>query len=535
LVAHHNLPPALSLNNKAVWHKSCDCQGLCQAGDLSEAYNEVHCSRLASAQGDRRGLRIHASAPLRSADRTLGILNLAAQDWSSFTPRALALLTNAGTQIGIALERARLFDMLRARRIQEQASLLEFSNQLLSRRGPEDLMHYLVTQVRELLEADACALVLPTPDPGWLAFRSAVGWNRDPVELGRRIPADDRSGPGRVMHSQQPLLVQDLQTSDPTDWTPEWLHEEDFRGHAVVPLIVEGRSIGTLIINDRKPRRLDEEDLRYLRVMANQAAIALEKARLNAEETERQRMEDELAFALQIQLSLLPEGCPSFTGWECAATYRPALKVSGDFYDFFELPDDPGRWGLVIADVSDKGVPAALFMAMCRTTLRSTALSGRLPAQALARANQLILKDSRAELFLTAFYASLEPATGEFSYAVAGHNRPLLLRDAAGDLVELEAKGAVLGMFEDVELEGREMQIEPGDLLVLYTDGVTEAMDEDLNPFGEARLREVVKGLRGRGAQEALSTVVDQVEDFTRGTPQSDDLTMVILRRLTEG
>src|SRR5688572_29586232 len=177
LVAVHNLPPAMALENPEAWDGGCDCQGLCNRGELNAAYNEVRCSRLRSVHGDTAGLAVHASTPLRSGDRVLGILNVAAEDWSEFDARGLALLTNVGSQMGITLERARLYDLLHEQRLHEQSALLDFSNQLLSRRDLDDLFNYLVEEARRLLEVDACALLLPSPDGKRLCFRADSGWH----------------------------------------------------------------------------------------------------------------------------------------------------------------------------------------------------------------------------------------------------------------------------------------------------------------------------------------------------------------------
>ena len=531
LAAHYNLPPALALDQNDAWLDGCACQEICKNHSFNHAYNEVRCSRLASASGDQRGLAVHASAPLLSGEKPLGILNVAAKDWDAFTPRSLALLSNAGIQMGVALERSRLTELIHEQHIQEQASLLAFSNQLLSRLGLDDLMDTLVQEVSRLLDADACALVLPCDPPTDLAFRSASGWRRDPVALGRRMPNTLHTGPGQVMQTQQALLVNDLQTSDPTDWAPAWLREEGFRGHAVVPLIAQGRSIGTLIIDSRQARSFDATELRFLRLMANQAALALEKARLTEEEVQRRRLEDELAVGRRIQLSLLPDHCPAIPGWECAAIYRPAREVSGDFYDFFDLPGGDDRLGIVIADVADKGVPAALFMAMCRTTIRSTALSGRTPAQALQRANELILKDSRSDLFVSAFYAALCPTTGEFTYASAGHNRPYWFH-SNGEMEQMRAIGTILGALEDIVLEERRVILNPGDAVVFYTDGVSEAMNPNLEPFGEKRLEQVLRSHAADSAEDISRAILQAVRAFASDSPQSDDLTLIVLRRL---
>ena len=529
LAAHCNLPSALA--NAGLWVGGCECQRLCNQGRLTEAYNEVRCSRLVSLSGDRRGLAVHASVPLRSGDRVLGILNLFGPDWTSFSPRALALLTNVGNQMGIALERARLFDLLGEQRVHEQAALLDLSNQLLSRLDLDDVVGYVVEEARRLLQADACALLLPGEEPGYLAFRAASGWHLDPVASQRQVSTDEGSGPGLVMRTRQPLLVEDIEASGSPDWETDWFWAEGFRGHAVVPLVVDGRSIGVLMIDTRQPRLLNEDEVRFLRLMANQAAIAIEKARLHREEIERQQLEQELTIGQQIQLGMLPKDCPVVPGWEFAAIYRAARQVGGDFYDFPELPGDPGRLGLVIADVADKGVPAALMMALSRTMVRTAAADGRSPSAALSLANELILKHSQTDLFVTAFYATLDTHSGRLTYANAGHNRPMWLQSGSGEIQELAARGIVLGILEDIELEEREIDVAPGDVLVFYTDGVTEAMNTDGQQFGRERLRAAVAGNPGASAQQILSAVVDAVKAFAGHAPQSDDRTLFVVKR----
>jgi sigma-B regulation protein RsbU (phosphoserine phosphatase) len=174
---------------------------------------------------------------------------------------------------------------------------------------------------------------------------------------------------------------------------------------------------------------------------------------------------------------------------------------------------------MVIADVTDKGVPAALFMALSRTLIRTTALSGRSPGTALSRANQLILRDSQTNTFVSTFYAALDTCGGKLAYANAGHNPPLWLQVATGELRELAARGIVLGLFYDIDLEEREISVAPGDLLVFYTDGVTEAMAVTAKPKASA--------------QEVLEAIVQTVNTFTGNTPQSDDITLFVAKRHT--
>jgi serine phosphatase RsbU (regulator of sigma subunit) len=531
LAAHHNLPPAMDLNNPEAWEHSCNCQGLCDSGRLTNAYNEVQCSRLAMVRGDRHGLALHASAPLRSGDRILGILNVAASDWASFSPEALTLLSNVGSQIGIALERARLFDLLQEQRIHEQATLLEFSNQLLSRLDLADLMAYLVEEIPTMLGVDACALLLPADQPGFLSFGAASGWKSDPVAAGRQAPADEESSLGQVMLHQQLLLAEDIETENPTPCLRDWLIEEGFHGYAVAPLVAAGRSIGALMLSARQPRRLAEHEVRLLRLMANQAAIAIEKARLHEEEIKTQVMERELDLGRQIQLGLLPPECPIVPGWECTVFYQAARQVGGDFYDFFDLPGEPTRLGIVIADVVGKGVPAALLMAASGTIIRAVALAGRSPAAVLMQANELIRKSSRSDLFLTGLYAELHSNSGRLIYANAGHNWPLWYQSASGQIQMLADHGLVLGAFDQIDLEDCEIELAHNDLLIFYTDGVTEAMDEGHQLFGEERLRAAVMANASGSAQDVLDAIVAAVRTFTGGIPQSDDITLSVIKR----
>lgn len=535
LAASHNLPPAMALDKGRPWKGNCDCQDLCKKGKLVGAYNEVRCSRLLNAPGDRRGLVMHASAPLRSGDNVLGILNVAGPDWTHYSTESLALLTNVGSQIGIALERARLYELVRGRHIHEQAALLTLSNQLLSQTSLDDLICYLVEEVQRLLQIDGCALLLPDEKSDSLAFYAASGWRVDPVTAQRHVPADERSGSGRVMNTQEPLLIYDIQCNDPTPWSADWLDDEGFRSHAVVPLIVEGRSIGVLMVDTRQPHEFNEDEVRFLCLMANQAAIAIEKARLHQAEIKRHRLEEEMAVGRQIQLSLLPEAPPTAPGWEFAVFYQPARLVGGDFYDFFELSEEAGGGlGMVIADVADKGVPAALLMALSRSIIRTKAMTpGLNPAEVLQRSNQLIMKDSRSKLFLTAFYAVLDTTTGRLHYSIAGHNRPIWLHGSNGATAELRGQGIVLGIFENIELEKHEVTITPGDMLVFYTDGLTEAMDEEHRLFGEERLKAIISAYPEASAHHLLDAIVAAVHTFTDHAPQSDDLTLFVVKRQT--
>lgn len=539
LAAHHNLPPGMATNNPEAWHKGCDCQSMCLSGRLTEAYNEVRCSRLADVTGDRRGLVVHASVPLRSGDHTVGIMNVAASDWSAFSPRSLALLSNVGSQMGSALERARLFDILQAQRIQEQAVLLDLSQQLLNQRDLDELMQFIVDKVRTLVNADACAILLAEPESDYLTFRAASGWRSDPVAAGYRVPADESTGSGRVMKTQETRLLENVAEAEAPSWTTGWLEGEDFKAAAIVPLVAGESSIGTLVIDSRQPRRFTETEVRLLRLMANQAAIAIENARLHLEEIQRQRIEEELDVARKIQLSMLPSATPELPGWQFAADFEAARQVGGDFYDLFPLPGEPGRWGVVIADVSDKGVPAALYMALSRTTIRNIALRGRNPSEVLSFANRFLQEDSRADMLLTAFYGELDTGSGRLSYANAGHNPPLWWRNTveleSERFCELPTNCPLLGVFPELDVPIDAIELAPGDLLILYTDGITEAINEEMEEFGRLQLESIVQETMQThptaSAGEIRTAIVEAVDEFVGNMIQYDDMTLLVIKR----
>lgn len=531
LAAHQNLPPAMRAELDHVWEGSCTCQDLLIQGTFDEAYTEVECSRLAAATGNRFGLQIHASTPLRSGDQLLGILNLAASTWKVFKPEKLALLSNVGNQLGIALERARLYEQLKVRFGTEQSMLLSLSNQLLERKSLNDLMNFLVREIPKQLDIDACALLLPNPDKKTLTFHAVEGWRSNPISEKRSIPIDASTGPGQVMQSGEPLIIEDLRAYDPTTWAPEWILREGFRGHAIFPLLVEGNSIGVLILDSRRVHSYDEDKIKFLQLIANQGAIAIEKARLQEEEIQRKSMEHELNLGRQIQLALLPEELPRIKGWDFAAMNLAAQQVGGDFYDCFQLPGPEGHYGFVMADVSGKGVPAALYMAMCRTIVRSIGISGRSPDQALKKANEIIHKDSRADLFVSIFYAHLDRQNGMISYANAGHNPPLLLRQKSGAIETLPARGIVLGAIQDVEIELGSMQMDRGDQLLLYTDGVIDAINPAGDRFGMDRFVKNFQDNHARPPREVLASLLDEIDHFSLSQPQTDDLTLLLIRR----
>ncbi len=295
------------------------------------------------------------------------------------------------------------------------------------------------------------------------------------------------------------------------------------------PIRLDARSIGVLNVyraSDGAPYQ--EPDQTLLELFASQAAIVIENAELNAMQIEKARLDGELSAARLVQRSLIPNRPPRIAGYELAALWEPARQVSGDFYDFIPLPE--GRMGLVIADVSDKGTPAALFMASARSILRASVELGGSVASMVARANRAIANDSARGMFITVFLGILDPSAHTFAYVNAGHNPPLLVR-AENDVAELSGGNYALGILDDATFAASEIVLRHGDLVLMYTDGVTEASDADNELFGEERLHALARTLPDTDAVNVISRLDAQVREFTGATPQSDDITAVALKR----
>jgi len=302
----------------------------------------------------------------------------------------------------------------------------------------------------------------------------------------------------------------------------------ELRFHATVPLISQERLLGVLNVASSEWEFLTAADLQFLSAVGAQVAIAIERARLyDLAQAQRVRLERELEMARIVQAGLLPRPLPTIPGFRLAADWRSAREVAGDYYDVFTLPD--GRWGMVVADVSDKGAPAALYMAMVRSLIRATRDNISSPAEALMQVNQVLCTQSSVEMFVTVFYAMLDPATRTLTYANAGHNPPIIRRAATPGTVErLPYGGLIIGMLEDVRLVDSTISLEPGDALVAYTDGVTDAENAERQFYDVERLEAAIAAAPA-AAPALLAHLLADLNAFTGDEPELDDITLLVL------
>jgi sigma-B regulation protein RsbU (phosphoserine phosphatase) len=320
-----------------------------------------------------------------------------------------------------------------------------------------------------------------------------------------------------------PLFVDDWEKQSPLF---EKLKEEDV--HLLLPLNSQEELSGILGIGKKESRfGFSYDDISFLKVLANQLVIAISNVGLYQEALEKQIMEEELSLARQIQLELLPRSIPRHSSFELAGFIQPSRQVGGDYYDL--VWDGSETLGMAIADTVGKGMPAALLVSILHATLRAEMKSKNAPAPALANLNQILCSATRPGHFATLFYGIFLPQTAELVYCNAGHNYPMLVR-SNGELCNLDKGGLILGAFPDAIYQEGRVKVQPNDVLIMYTDGLSEAQNDTEEEFGEKRILDLVIKHRALPAQKIIDEILMSV-NFYAPKPQ-DDLTMVVAKIL---
>lgn len=453
--------------------------------------------------------------------------------------RTYNLLTaseRALSQANLSLER-KIAELQAANVVMEQRtraliSLQEISQSLITSAALDDLAGVVCRYARELCGGDRAILYL-LRNPEVAEVIAAAGWGVE--ALNAQVSAD---------------IVCEAADGAPTafnQWPPgvpsqnPIVDRQFLRAGLRVPLIAQGERVGVMIVHSLRKTRFDPGEIALLQTFANQAALAIQRASLiddlrakivalevaQAELAQKERMERELELARQVQQSVLPRNFPQIPGYSFAAHNVPARQVGGDFYDVIVLDDD--HFGVAIADVSDKGMPAALYMALTRSLLLAEARRALSPAVVLATVNALLLELGEPDMFVTVFYGVIARDTGRMTFARAGHDRPILLRNGSAEL--LRAKGVALGLFptKGLRLDEAQVDLRSGDRLVLYTDGMTDVP----NPAGQLLKVEKFATLLQRhmalSPEPLCRTVFDDLAAYQQGAAQYDDMTMLVL------
>lgn len=408
--------------------------------------------------------------------------------------------------------------------------LLDIVGKFNSTMDPSRLLHDIIESTKGMVEAEASSLFLLSDGGKNLELTIPTGPATAEVS-GKKI-ASDHGISGWVVQHQQPVLITDVQ-SDPR-FQGELLSNPNFqsRNMICVPLNNnQGKTIGVLQAINIKEDFLNEEMLGLFQTLANQAATALENVHVKQQQLAAELVNKELEVATEIQARFFPQQTPNLEGYEVAGCSIPAKDVGGDYYDFIPNPE-PGQHGFVVADVTGKGVPASLLMATMRATLRANIQNNPNDiVQALRQVNGDIYRDSPVDKFITSIYCNLDYESHELSYVNSGHNPPYIVRAKDNRIEELDQGGVMLGIMEEIDLPKATLSIDKGDILMLFSDGVTEATNPSGELFSEERFEQWLLDHNQLSAEEMKDALLKTLRDYADGSPQSDDITFIIVKR----
>jgi GAF domain-containing protein len=476
------------------------------------------------------------AVPLRLGDQPLGVITLAHRTSGRYGHESQAMTTTFASYAAVAIENARLYD-----NAQEQAyasaALLQVAQAVVSLNDLDETLGTIVRILPILVGVERVALYQwdnennvfrPAQQYGLEEKDDEAFWSRSfsQGEFAFLDSCRDETGLRACQLDDQ----RGLQAWISLDPTKEVNLSNPGAFLFAVPIAVKDALYGVMLIEEAAGGlRFRARRLEIITGIAQQVALAIQNDLLQKEMVVRERLETEVQLARQIQQTFIPESLPEFENWELAARWKTARQVGGDFYDVFDLPNN--KLGLFIADVADKGIPAALFMALTRTLVRAAVIETESPAVALRRVNDLLVPDTKQGMFVTAVYAVLDMNNNELTYVNAGHNPPLWIKQD-GATERLTRTGVALGAAENVNYEQRVIPLGVGDNLLFYTDGLTESFNYEGVFYGEERLMEALLANNCSSAHELMDVVEKSLLDFVQDMPPADDLTMLVLRRV---
>jgi len=472
-------------------------------GDLPEApLTAKHVADLAEAFGLDEDLLADAAAELEPVP----------EERMQSSVRFLHLL--ASTLTRLCWQQAVLRE-----RVEELTLLSETSRLLSSTLHPDAVLENIVRTMAEVMNVKACTLRLLNPAGDELVPKASHGLSPSYLEKGPVLvsenPNDQKALAGEV------VTVEDMR-NNPRVRYGDAARREGLVSSLSVGLIAKGEPLGTLHIYTSEPHTFTAEEIRLFHSVANQAALTVHNAQLVEEVAHSRQQQRELEVAAGVQNRLLPAHAPTLEGYDCHGVTIPSLAVGGDFHDWIELPR--GNWGVAVGDVAGKGVPGAILMASVRAALRAQA------EHVMRRVNLGLTRDTEPTEFATLFYGVLDSGARRFTYSSAGHEPALLVRDGA--IRTLDVGGPLLGVTEDVDYEEEVVALEPGDLLVVYSDGACDAANYDGDRFGRDRLLDAIRRHAHYGAERAVDEIRMDIRRFTGLAPQADDLTLVAVKVL---
>jgi GAF domain-containing protein len=477
------------------------------------------------------------AAPLRVGDRPLGVLTLAHHTSRRYGHEAQAITATFASYASVAIENARLYDAA-----QEQAyasaALLQVAQAVVSLNDLDEILASITRIMPILVGVHRVALYRWDAERMSFITSHEYGFSEEQefVMTEREFMPGDFPLLDFVREEGFPV-TQILQPgAEPISWLelhPETVLEVDVlnadRLLLAVPIAIKNDMFGVMLIEEAENgRRFRARRIEIINGIAQQAALAIQNDLLQQEMVVRERLETEVQLARQIQQTFIPQFLPTRESWQFAARWRTARQVGGDFYDVIELPNN--KLGIFIADVADKGMPAALFMALTRTLVRAAVLEQPSPVDVLRRVNDQLLPDTRQGMFVTAVYGVLDTNSGDFTFVNAGHNPPMWVK-VSGEIEKLTRTAIALGVVQQPLMQERTISLADGEMLLLYTDGLTEAFSPGGFLFGDVRLMEALGSIQEITADEILVFVEQRLNEFIETIPLGDDLTMLAVKR----
>jgi len=409
--------------------------------------------------------------------------------------------------------------------VEELSALNEIATAITSTQTLEQIVDLIVRKCVKHIKVEQGAVMLLDEKDESKPFHTMI---RKQDSLSNILPYRlDAQLTGWMLKNKNPLIVNDL-TTDPRF---KFMVTNDFpiKSLLSVPMMVKGKMIGLLTTFNKKAEAgFTVGDQRLLGIIAAQSAHVIENARLYQEEQSLIRLQEEMRLAYEIQVDLLPKSQPVLPGYKIAGKSIPAKDVGGDYFDF--IPDGDKILAFCLGDISGKGIPAALLMANLQATLRGQTLMGKDCKDCVSFANEILYHNTAPNKFATLFYGVIDSTKNELSYCNAGHNNPFYFSHD-NKLTPLDKGGLIVGIMPSVPYEEEKIPFNSGDLLVIFSDGVTEAMNAAEEEFGEQKLIDLIIKNRHESPENLIDIIINNVKIFTSGQAQSDDITVVIVKR----
>ncbi|HVP58703.1 MAG TPA: SpoIIE family protein phosphatase [bacterium] len=461
--------------------------------------------------------RTSLGVPLMRGGHVRGAIEAINKDSGEFTSHDLEVLSSLAEQIAIALDNATFYETSQ-REANHRRLLYEVGVRISSSLDLGEVLNLILDCLRQAVKYDAGAMFLVDPETVGMMRLATAGY--DPADEKLLEIKFGEGLVGWVAKNGESVIVDDVSKDS------RYIKSRAAtKSEIVAPLFADEKIVGVLNLESDRIGAFTEEDLALIKAFGSQAAISIERAILHAELMEKRRLEDELDLARRIQMTFLPDVLPEIPGFELSALNLPSEEVSGDYYDIIRI--SPGQWGLVIADVFGKGIPASLVMASFRASLLAEIRNNYAIRTILAKVNRLIWESVEPERCVTACYGVLDTKAGVLTYSNAGHIYPLLI--SQGGVRSLTKGGMLLGAIREVAYEEERIHLRSGDLLLLFTDGLTEPENERGEPFGENRIADIARSLLDLPCAEIVSRLHEEILKFTHGM-LTDDFTMLAVK-----